>query len=38
MNCAMCPSWMGGGMVLGAVIGVLIVILLVVMLFKLMRS
>ena len=21
MNCAMCPSWMGGGMVLGAAIG-----------------
>jgi hypothetical protein len=38
MNCAMCPSWMGGGMVLGAVIGVLIVILLVVVLFKLVRS
>ena len=26
----MCPSWMGGGMILGAVIGVLLVILLVV--------
>ena len=21
MNCAMCPSWMGGGMFLGTVIG-----------------
>jgi hypothetical protein len=38
MNCAMCPSWMGGGMVLGAVIGVLLVILLVVVIAKLVRS
>jgi hypothetical protein len=38
MNCAMCPSWMGGGMILGAVIGVLLVILLVVVIVKLARS
>ena len=38
MNCAMCPSWMGGGMVLGALIGVLLVILLVVVFVKLVRS
>ena len=30
MNCAMCPSWMGGGMVRGPVLGVLLVILLLV--------
>ena len=38
MNCAMCPSWMVGGMFLGAVIGVLLVILLVVVILKLVRS
>jgi hypothetical protein len=38
MNCAMCPSWMGGGMVLGAVIGLLFVVLLVVVIAKLIRS
>lgn len=26
MNCAMCPTWVGGGMILHAVIGVLLVI------------
>ena len=38
MNCAMCPSWMGGGTVLSAVIGVFLVILLVVVILKLVRS
>ena len=38
MNCAMCPFWMGGGMVLGTLIGVLLVILLVVVIVKLVRS
>ena len=38
MNCATCPSWMGGGMVLGTLIGALLVILLVVVIVKLVRS
>ena len=38
MNCAMCPSWMGGGMVLGGVVGVLLVVLLVVAIITLVRS
>jgi hypothetical protein len=38
MNCAMCPSWMGGGLVLGSVIGLLFVVLLVVVIAKLIRS
>ena len=38
MNCAMCPSWMGGGMVLATLIGALLVILLVVVIAKLVRS
>lgn len=38
MSCAMCPSWTGGGLILGAVIGVLLVILLVVVIVKLVRS
>mgnify|MGYP003578716528 CR=1 FL=1 len=38
MNCAMCPAWMGGGMVLGALIGLLVVVLLVVVIVRLIRS
>ena len=38
MNCAMCPAWMGGGMVLSAVIGLLVIVLLVVVIVKLVRS
>jgi hypothetical protein len=38
MNCAMCPAWMGGGMVLGVVIGLLVVVLLVLLIVKVARS
>ncbi len=38
MNCAMCPAWMGGGMLLAGVIGVLVVVLLVVAIVRLTRS
>ena len=38
MNCAMCPSWMGGRMALGTLTGVLLVILLVLLIVKLVRS
>jgi hypothetical protein len=34
VNCAMCPAWMGSGMVLGLVIGVLVIVLLVVVILK----
>jgi hypothetical protein len=30
MDCAMCPAWMTGGVVIGTLIGVLLIILLVV--------
>ena len=38
MNCAMCPAWMGGGMVIGGLIGVLLNLLLVVVIMKIVRS
>jgi hypothetical protein len=38
MNCSMCPTWMGGGMLIGGLIAVLIVILLVVAIVKVTRS
>ncbi len=38
MNCAMCPAWMGGGMVLGVAIGLLVVVLLVLLIVKVARS
>jgi hypothetical protein len=38
MNCAMCPAWMGTGMVLGIVIAVLVIVLLVIVIVKTVRS
>ncbi len=38
MNCAMCPDWMGGGMVLGSIIALLVVVLLVLLIARVIRS
>jgi uncharacterized membrane protein len=38
MNCAMCPGWMGGGMLIGTVIAILVIVLLVVAIGRLTRS
>lgn len=38
MNCAMCPAWMGGGMLIGSLVAILLVILLVVVILKLVRQ
>lgn len=38
MDCAMCASWMGGGMLLGTVIAVLVIVLLVVAIVRLTRA
>lgn len=38
MTCAMCPAWMGGGMLIGVVIAILVIVLLVVAIGRLTRS
>ena len=38
MDCAMCPAWMGGGMILGGLISVLVIVLLVLLIVRLTRS
>lgn len=38
MDCAMCPGWMTGGMLIAGLIGILLVVLLVVLIMKLARS
>jgi uncharacterized membrane protein len=38
MNCAMCPAWMGGGMVIAMVIAALVIVLLVVAIVRVTRS
>ena len=38
MNCAMCPAWMGGGMILGGLIGLLVIVLLVLLIVRVTRS
>ena len=37
MNCPMCPSWMGGGMLLLTVIAVLIIVLLLGLIVRVVR-
>lgn len=37
MNCAMCPMWMSGGMVIGTVIGLLVIVLLVILIVRATR-
>ena len=38
MNCAMCPTWMGGGMGIALLIGILIVVLIAVAIVRLTRA
>lgn len=37
MNCAMCPAWMGGGMLIGTLIGLLVIVLLVILIVRTTR-
>jgi hypothetical protein len=38
MDCAMCPEWMGTGMLIGTVVGVLLIVVLVLLILRLTRS
>lgn len=38
MDCAMCPSWMASGMLLGGVIAILLIVLLVLAIIRLSKS
>lgn len=38
MDCAMCPAWMSGGMLLGGLIGLLVIVLLVLLILRVARS
>ena len=37
MYCPMCPTWMGGGMLIATVIGVLLIVLLVMVIARMAR-